>query len=117
MVSAIVSCTLNSMESRSSFPDSTLEKSRMSLMTPSRESPDDFSIPRYSRCSGTNSVFKTRSAMPRMPFSGVRISWLMFARNSLLTRLASSAFCFACSSWLFASSSSAVRSSNSIPMR
>ena len=29
--------------------------------------------------------------MPITPFMGVRISWLMFARNSLLARLASSA--------------------------
>ena len=29
--------------------------------------------------------------MPRMPFIGVRISWLMFARNSLLARVAASA--------------------------
>ena len=37
--------------------------------------------------------------MPRMPFIGVRISWLMLARNSLLARLAASAASFAfCSS-------------------
>jgi hypothetical protein len=29
--------------------------------------------------------------MPRMPFSGVRISWLMLAKNSVLARLARSA--------------------------
>lgn len=29
--------------------------------------------------------------MPRTPFIGVRISWLMFARNSLLATLAASA--------------------------
>ena len=29
--------------------------------------------------------------MPMMPFIGVRISWLMFARNSLLSRFADSA--------------------------
>ena len=29
--------------------------------------------------------------MPRTPFMGVRISWLMFARNSLLARAAASA--------------------------
>ena len=37
--------------------------------------------------------------MPMMPFMGVRISWLMFARNSLLARLAASAASLArCSS-------------------
>ena len=77
------------------LPRLDFEKSRMSLITPSSESPDDFSIPRYSRCSGANSVFSTRSVMPSIPFKGVRISWLMLARNSPLTRLASSAFCLA----------------------
>ena len=33
-----------------------------------------------------------------MPFIGVRISWLMFARNSLLVRFDSSACCRASSS-------------------
>src|SRR4029450_11162714 len=33
--------------------------------------------------------------MPMMPFIGVRISWLMVARNVLLALLASSASCFA----------------------
>ena len=32
--------------------------------------------------------------MPMMPFIGVRISWLMLARNSLLARVADSAFSF-----------------------
>ena len=36
--------------------------------------------------------------MPMMPFIGVRISWLMLARNSLLARLASSAMRLAASS-------------------
>ena len=33
--------------------------------------------------------------MPMMPFIGVRISWLMLARNSLLSRPLSSAFSLA----------------------
>ena len=33
--------------------------------------------------------------MPMTPFIGVRISWLMLARNSLLARLAASAASFA----------------------
>ena len=37
------------------------------------------------------------SVMPMTPLSGVRISWLMLARNSLLARLAASAACSA--SW------------------
>jgi hypothetical protein len=33
----------------------------------------------------SRSVLSSRSASPRTPFMGVRISWLMVARNSLLT--------------------------------
>ena len=40
---------------------------------------------RRGRCPAGSSV------MPMMPFMGVRISWLMLARNSLLARLAASA--------------------------
>src|SRR5581483_8797806 len=43
---------------------------------------------RYSFCSRVNSVSSASSVMPMMPFMGVRISWLMLARNSLLARLA-----------------------------
>ncbi len=59
--------------------------------------------------------------MPRMPFSGVRISWLMLARKSLLARLALSACTRATTSaasrrlisavmWLNASPSAAISS-------
>ena len=40
-------------------------------------------------------VSSTRSVMPIMAFMGVRISWLMLARKSLLARLADSADSFA----------------------
>ena len=36
--------------------------------------------------------------MPMIPFIGVRISWLMLARNSLFARLAASAASRACCS-------------------
>ena len=81
--------------SRSSRPASIFEKSRMSLMIPSKDSADDRTISRYSRCSGLSSVSSASSVMPRIPFMGVRISWLMLARNSLLARLAASAACLA----------------------
>ena len=54
----------------------------------------------------SSGVSRSRSDMPRMPFIGVRISWLMFARKRLLARLAASA----CS---LAARSSAVRASTS----
>jgi len=43
------------------------------------------------RCSSLSSLSSIRSVMPRTPFIGVRISWLMLARKSLLARLAASA--------------------------
>ena len=86
----------NSVLSSSILPDSSLEKSRMSLMMVSRASADDFTMPRYSRCSAVKSVSSANSVMPMMPFIGVRISWLMVARKSLLARFACSADSLAC---------------------
>ncbi len=60
-------------------------------MTRSSSSPEVFASARYSRCSDVSWVPRARSAMPRMPLSGVRISCDMFARNSPLARLAASA--------------------------
>jgi hypothetical protein len=64
--------------------------------------------PRYSYCSGLRSVARASSVIPTIPFMGVRISWLILARNSLLTRLASSAACFALTSSVSARSRSAI---------
>ena len=75
----------------------------MSLRMPSSASAELLTIVRYSRCSATSGVSSASSVMPMMPFSGVRISWLMFARNSLFAWLASSAT-------RVAAASSAVRS-------
>ena len=60
-------------------------------MTPSRPSALDRSVARYSRCSGVSDVSASSSAIPNTPFIGVRTSWLMLARNSLLARLPASA--------------------------
>ena len=49
------------------------------------------------------------SVMPMMPLSGVRISWLMWARNSLLARLAASASRTETSRARLTSASAAVR--------
>ena len=64
----------------------------MSLIRASNESAELFTVGqilallrRKLRCRAASSV------MPMTPFMGVRISWLMFARNSLLARLAASA--------------------------
>ena len=81
----------NEMASIASLPASTLEKSRMSLMMVSSASPERRTVSAYSRCSAVSSVSSSRPVMPITPFIGVRISWLMLARNSLLCRLAASA--------------------------
>ena len=58
-----------------------------------------------SRWSGGSGARDSRSSMGTMPLSGVRISWLMVARNSPLASTADSAACLAssssCSSWLW----------------
>ena len=81
----------NGIDSSSSFRDSIFEKSRMSLRMASSESADDLTVIRQSRCCSFGSLSSASSVMPMMPFIGVRISWLMLARNSLLARLASMA--------------------------
>ena len=53
--------------------------------------PDVRTALRYAVCSGVSGVSPMRSAMPRMPFSGVRISCDTMARKRDLARLAVSA--------------------------
>ena len=67
------------------------------------ESVEDWAVLRYSFCSRVTSVSRTSAIIPMMPCIGVRISWLMRARNSLLAW-------FAASAASLASASSAVRS-------
>ena len=81
----------NSMRSSSSLPASTFEKSRMSLMICSSASAECEMVCDRCRCRGVSSVACSSSDMPMTPFIGVRISWLMRARNSLLALLARSA--------------------------
>ena len=59
----------------------------MSLITASSAPPDWRIMSRYWRWRGVGSRSESRSAMPITQFMGVRISWLMLARNSLLARL------------------------------
>ncbi len=96
-------------DSSSSFRDSIFEKSRMSLRILSSVSAEPRSVPIASRCSSVRSVSSTSSAIPMMPFIGVRISWLMFARNSLFARFASIARSRATMSSSLLARSSAVR--------
>src|SRR5713101_8440650 len=64
-------------------------------MIPSKASAEDRTSPRESRWSGLKSESRTSSVIPSTAFKGVRISWLMFAKNSLFARFADSAASFA----------------------
>ena len=71
----------------------------MSLITESRCSAEVANRLRVVALLAVDSgVSSSRPVMPITPLSGVRISWLMFARNSLLARLPSSARFLAVSS-------------------
>ncbi|OFA05196.1 hypothetical protein JAB9_08720 [Janthinobacterium sp. HH107] len=84
------------MCSSTSLPASILEKSRMSSMMLSRLSPERCTVCTKRCCLGLSSVRCSNSVMPSTPFIGVRISWLILARNSDLARLAASASALAC---------------------
>ena len=75
-------------------------------MTASRLCADRWIVRAASRSSGASGRSARISAMAMTPFSGVRISWLIVARNALLAWLAASASSRA-------STSSRVRSSTS----
>ncbi len=63
----------------------------MSLITTSRPSPLWRITSVNSRCSSVSGVSSSRLVMPITPFMGVRISWLMVARNADLASAACSA--------------------------
>ena len=85
----------NGRSSSSSFWASMRLKSRMSQMRDSRVSPDSRMVDTRSRCSSVSCVSASIWPTARMPFSGVRISWDMWARKRLLAAVAASA-CAAC---------------------
>jgi len=80
------------------LPASIFEKSKISLMMLSRASPERLMILTDSLCSALSGVFNSRLTKPNTPFNGVRISWLMVAKKSLLARVALSAASLARSS-------------------
>ena len=80
-------CANGTLSTRS-LPASIFEKSRMSSMTCIRCSADSWTTVAHSRCSALSGVSNSSAVMPSTPFIGVRISWLMRARNSLLARAA-----------------------------
>ena len=93
--------SVNGTDSSSRRCDSIFEKSRMSLTIVSSELAWLRMVARKSAWAGVGALSSASAVMPMMPFIGVRISWLMFARNSLFARFAASAasLAFASSSW------------------
>ena len=87
----------NGCASMSMRPASIFEKSRMSLMIVSSASPRVADGRRRSRAARRRAcVSSSRPLMPITAFIGVRISWLMVARNELFASLAASAAARAC---------------------
>ena len=64
-------------------------------MIASRASPLFAMVDAYSCCSSSRSVSSSSPPIPMIAFIGVRISWLMVARNTLLASFAASASAFA----------------------
>ena len=71
----------NSAFSSSNRPASIFERSRISFKISSKASALVRTVSAYSCCSSESSESSSRSIMPIMPFIGVRISWLITARN------------------------------------
>ena len=63
----------------------------MSSITRSSASPLERTTSANSRCSAVSSVPSSRPVIPMTAFIGVRISWLIVARNALFARVAASA--------------------------
>ena len=99
-----------SIASRSSRSASIFDRSRMLLISSSRCCEARSTLASCSRSWASCERRISSPVMPMMALSGVRSSWLMLARKTLLARLLASAASLACrsSSWL--RSSSAVRS-------
>ncbi|MNT12468.1 hypothetical protein D3C72_1473940 [compost metagenome] len=60
------------------------DRSSVSLMVRSRVADDCCMVSRYCCCWLSMAVRPSISSVPRMPNKGVRISWLMVVRNTVL---------------------------------
>ena len=60
-------------------------------MTSKSARPEAWMVASASRCSSVSGVAARTSVIPMTPFMGVRISWLIAARNSDLARAAATA--------------------------
>ena len=74
------------------LPDSTFEKSRMSLIISRRPWPDFRMVCTDTLCVSVRSDRSSSSLIPRITFMGVLISWLILARNTLFISAACRSF-------------------------
>ncbi len=95
-MSFIISQRSKGFSSSLKLPASIFEKSRISFTIKRRDSAAIWATSTQRFCLLSISDFLSRESIPRTPFMGVLISWLIFARNSLFALFASSAVCLAC---------------------
>ena len=103
--------------SRSIRPDSIREKSSTSSTSRRKWAVESRSIRPSSPASSRSGRSDNSWAMPQMPFNGVRMSWLIAARNIDFARLAMLACSAACSARRSRSLRSASRCSSAAAMR
>ena len=108
------SAGMNGAASSSIRPASILARSRTSVTSRFKVLADDSMVWTISRWRGSRWVRDSKLARPTTPFNGVRISWLMLDRNSLLARSAASALRRASSISASASVSVSVRSARAL---
>ncbi len=89
---------LNGADVSCRCPASMRETSRMSLISASSSRPELPISSAWRRCCESSDECSISSLRPSTAFSGVRISWLIVARNCDFAWLAASAFIFACAS-------------------
>ena len=94
---SIRSARSKSVLSISSLPASSFDWSRISFKIVNRTPPDSLMVCTLCRCSGDSDSINNRSAMPRIPAIGVRISWLIVARKVDFAAFAASASRYAVS--------------------
>ena len=91
MTCCSICCGLNGALSSFSSPASIFDRSSTSLMTASSALLATLILATKDDCSSFSPVCPSRYDSPMTTFIGVRISWLMFARKSLLAQFACSA--------------------------
>src|SRR5476649_1832490 len=103
-VSSISTPRSNGMRSSSSWPASNFDRSRMSLSSSTRTLPESWAIDSCWRCSTFSGPSSDSASIPSRPLSGVRISWLMLARNAerawAMSRAVLRAICSSSLDWL-----------------